>query len=87
MEGQRRALSLRVLPELDDVPADEPTTIEAAREVLCTRLARFRQSGHWSGQAVDTASTTRMPEDSVTRPTEPVSSCLGRVRALVSEEV
>lgn len=36
---------------------------------LCTRLACFRQSGHWPGRPVDTASTASAPEESLTRST------------------
>lgn len=37
--------------------------------MLCTRLARFRQSGRRPGRTVDTASTTRASEESLTRST------------------
>lgn len=36
---------------------------------LCTRLACFRQSGHWPGRPADTASTASAPEESLTRST------------------
>ncbi len=37
--------------------------------LVCTRFACFRQSGHRPGRAMDTASTTRTSEESLTRST------------------